>query len=129
MEESNKSLSSSTTTSNNTSWRIGEKTRDDTKLFGAAKDKDRREGGFGHNRHEGPPSERRSVFSRGNDERKGGAFGSRDNDRGGWSRGGNSSGGAFDKSFKDGPREGGRTAFDRDTPRKREIPASNDQVN
>lgn len=141
MEESNKSLSSSTTTP---SWRNAEKTREDSKLFGAARDnKDRREGGFGRNRDEGLPSERRSMFSsrgnderrgnddrRGNDERKGGAFGSRDNDRGGWSRGGGgSSGGAFDKSFKDGPREGGRTPFDRDTPRKREIPASNDQVN
>lgn len=105
--------------------------KEDTKLFGTARDKDRREGGFGRNRDEGPPPERRSIFSsRGNDDRKTGTFSSRDNDRVSWNRGGDrsSTGGVFDKSFKDGSREGGRTAFDRDTPRKREIPSSNDQV-
>lgn len=131
MEEKNKSLSSSSSTTAS-SWRNAEKTKEDPKLFGSARgDKDRREVGFGRNRDDGPPPERRSIFSnRGNDDRKGSAYGSRDNDRGGWSRGGSSasSGGAFDKTFKDGPREGGRSAFDRDTPRKRDIPTSNDQV-
>lgn len=127
LEEKNKSLSSSNSAS---SWR-NDKNKDDQKLFGSARDnKERREGGFGRNRDDGPPSERRSLFSRGNEERKGGVFSSRDNDRGGWNRGGGaSSGGAFDKNFKDGPRDGVRSAFDRDTPRKREIPSSNDQVN
>lgn len=128
MEEKNKSLSSSTSTT--ASWRNADKIKEDSKLFGSSRgDKDRREG-FGRSRDDGPP-ERRSIFNnRGNDDRKGGAYGSRDNDRGGWNRGGGgtSSGGAFDKTFKDGPREGGRSAFDRDTPRKRDIPASNDQV-
>jgi len=112
------------------SWRSADKSKEDSKLFGSTRDKERRDGGFARTRDDGPPSERRTLFSR--DDRKGGApFGSRDNDRGGWNRGGGggSSGGAFDKSFKDGPREGGRTAFDRDTPRKRDIPSSNDQVN
>lgn len=131
MEEKNKSLSSSTSTTAS-SWRNADKAKEDTKLFGSARgDKDRREIGFGRSRDDGPPPERRSIFNnRGNDDRKGGAYGSRDNDRSGWNRGGSgtSSGGAFDKTFKDGPREGGRSAFDRDTPRKRDIPASNDQV-
>jgi len=114
LEEKNKSLSSSTATSS--SWRMDK---------GKEDHKDRREGGFGRSRDDGPPPERRSLFNnRGNEERKG-VFSSRDNDRGGWNRGG----GVFDKNFKDGPREGGRSAFDRDTPRKREIPSSNDQVN
>lgn len=126
MEERNKSLSSSNTPS---SWRNADKTKEDSKLFGSTRDKDRKEG-FGRTRDEGPPTERRSLFSsnRGNDDRKGGAFSSRDGDRGGWNRGGGSStGGAFEKNFKDGPRESGRP-FDRDTPRKRDIPSSNDQV-
>lgn len=123
LEEKNKSLSSSATSS----WRNADKTKEDSKLFGSTREK--REGGFGRTRDDGPPPERRNIFnSRGNDERKGGVFSSRDNDRGGWSRGG-TSGGAFEKGFKDGPREGGRSAFDRDTPRKRDIPSSNDQVN
>lgn len=109
-----------------------DKAKEDNKLFGSTRDnKDRREGGFGRTRDEGPPPERRSMFSnnRGNEERKG-VF-SRDNDRGGWSRGGgvSTTGSAFDKGFKDTPREGVRSAFDRDTPRKRDIPSSNDQVN
>lgn len=129
LEERNKSLSSTTTASS--SWRNTDKSKDDTKLFGSARDsKDRREVGFGRTRDEGPPPERRSLFSnRGNDERK--AVFSRDNDRGGWSRGGGASttGSAFDKNFKDASRDGVRSAFDRDTPRKRDIPSSNDQVN
>lgn len=110
-----------------------DKTKEDSKLFGSSRDKDRRDGGFARTRDEGPPSERRStLFSRGSDDRKGGTpFGARENDR--WNRGGggaSASGSAFEnKSFKDGPREGGRTAFDRDTPRKRDIPSSNDVVN
>lgn len=114
------------------SWRNApDKTKEDTKLFGLTRDKERREGGFGRNRDEGPP-ERRSIFSnnRGNDDRKTATFSSRDNDRVVWNRGGDrgsSGGGVFDKNFKDGPREGGRV-FDRDTPRKREIPSSNEQV-
>lgn len=127
LEEKNKSLSSSTTSS---SWRnVDKSSKEDPKLFGSVRDKERGSGaGFGRTRDDGPPPERRSIFSRGNDERK--TFGSRDNDRGGWSRGGAAtSGGVFDKGFKDGgPREGGRSAFDRDTPRKREIPSSNEQV-
>lgn len=130
LEEKNKSLSAATPTSSSSSWRNPDKGKEDTKLFGPSRDnKERREGGFGRTRDDGPP-ERRSIFSsRGNDERKGGVFSSRDNDRSGWNRGsGNSSNtGAFDKGFKDGPREG-RSAFDRDTPRKRDIPSSNDQV-
>lgn len=132
LEEKNKSLSSSTSTS---SWRnVDKSSKEDPKLFSSGRDKERREGaggGFGRTREDGPPPERRSIFSRGNDERKTGAFGSRDNDRSGWSRGGGATpGGAFDKGFKDGgPREGGRSAFERDTPRKREIPSSNEQVN
>jgi len=124
LEEKNKSLSSSTSSS----WRNLDKAKEDTKLFSSNRDnKDRREGGFGRTRDEGPPPERRSLFSnRGSDERKGGVF-SRDNDRGGWNRA-STTGGAFDKNFKDAPRDGVRSAFDRDTPRKREIPSSNDQV-
>jgi len=124
LEEKNKSLSSSGTSS---SWRNADKVKEDSKLFGSNRgEKDRREGGFGRNRDDGPP---RSIFNnRGNDS-KSGAYGARDNDRGGWNRGGSgiSSGGAFDKSFKEGGmREGGRSAFDRDMSRK---PTSNDQVN
>lgn len=105
------------------SWRSADKVKEDSKLFGLSRgEKDsRREGGFGRNRDDGPP---RSIFSssRGNDS-KSGAYGARDSDRGGWNRG---TGGAFDKSFKDGGmREGSRSAFDRDTSRK---PVSNDQV-
>lgn len=131
LEEKNKSLSSSTASS----WRNADKIKEDSKLFGSTREK--REGGggggFGRTRDDGPAPERRNIFSRGNDERKGGVFSSRDNDRGGWSRGGaggtgGAGGGAFEKGFKDGPREGGRSAFDRDTPRKRDIPSSNDQV-
>lgn len=129
LEEKNKSLSS--TMSSMSSWRNTDKSKDESKLFGSTRDKDRRDGGFSRARDDGPPSERRSLFSR--DDRKSGTlFGSRDNDRGGWNRGGSTSASgssAFDKSFKDGLREGGRTAFDRDTPRKRDIPTSNDQVN
>ncbi|XP_025209044.1 eukaryotic translation initiation factor 3 subunit A [Melanaphis sacchari] len=124
LEEKNKSLSSNSASS---SWRNVDKNKDESKLFGSARDsKDRREGGFGRNRDDGPPSERRSLFNnRGNEERKGGVFSSRDS---GWNRGGGgSSSGAFDKNFKDGSRDGVRSAFDRDTPRKREIPSSNDQ--
>jgi len=115
------------------SWRNADKAREDSKLFGSNRgEKDRREiGGFGRSRDDGPP---RSIFnSRVNDSNKSGVtFGARDNDRGGWNRGGgganSSSGGLFDKGFKEGgSREGGmRSAFDRDTPRK---PSSNDQVN
>ncbi|XP_050536416.1 eukaryotic translation initiation factor 3 subunit A isoform X2 [Daktulosphaira vitifoliae] len=129
LEEKDKTLSSSTTTTS--SWRAADKNKEDSKIFGA-RDKDKRGDGFGRNRDDAPPSERRPVFNRGNDERKGGVFGARDGgERSSWSRGGgSSSGGAFDKSFKDGSREGGRSAFDRDTPRKREIPSSNnDQGN
>lgn len=130
LEEKNKSLSSSTTSASS-SWRNLDKAKEDSKLFGSNRDnKDRREGGFARNRDDGPPPERRSLFNRGNDDRKGGVFSSRDNDR--WNRGGAASsggGGAFDKNFKDGPREGARSTFDRETPRKREIPSSNDQVN
>lgn len=126
LEEKNKSLSS--TNSSMSSWRNADKSKEDSKLFSSTRDKEKRDGGFARTRDDGPPSERRTLFSR--DDRKGGApFGSRDNDRGGWNRGGSSNVGAFDKSFKDGPREGGRTAFDRDPPRKRDIPSSNDQVN
>ncbi|XP_022167720.1 eukaryotic translation initiation factor 3 subunit A [Myzus persicae] len=129
LEEKNKSLSS--TTSASSSWRNLDKAKEDPKMFSSSRDnKDRREGGFGRTRDEGPPPERRSLFSnnRGTDERKTGVF-SRDNDRGGWNRGGgaSSTGGAFDKNFKDTPRDGVRSAFDRDTPRKRDIPSSNDQ--
>jgi len=132
LEEKNKILSSSTTSASS-SWRNLDKAKEDPKLYSSTRDnKDRREGGFGRTRDEGPPSDRRSMFSnnRGNEDRKGGVF-SRDNDRGGWSRGGGASttGGAFDKNFKDAPRDGTRSAFDRDTPRKRDIPSSNDQVN
>jgi len=114
------------------SWRNADKSKEDSKLFGSNRgEKDRREGGgFGRSRDDGPP---RSIFnSRVNDSKSGGTFGARDNDRGGWNRGvggaTSSSGGLFDKGFKEGgPREGGvRSAFDRDTPRK---PPSNDQVN
>lgn len=123
LEEKNKLLSASTPASS--SWRNIDKTKEDPKLFNRDKDS-RRE--FVRNRDDGPPS-RPNIFSRGNDDRKGGAFNSRDNERSGWTRGGGgTSGGAFDKGFKDGSREGGRTTFDRDTPRKREIPSSNDQV-
>lgn len=128
LEEKNKSISSSTSTAS--SWRSADKSKEDSKIFGSTRDKERRGEGFSRSRDDGPPSERRPIFNRGNDDRKGGAFSSRDGERSGWSRGGGStSGGAFDKGFKEGPREGGRSAFDRDTPRKREIPSSNDQVN
>lgn len=134
LEEKNKSLSSAPVSS---SWRNLDKAKEDSKTSFGSRDKDRRDGGFARTRDDGPPSERRPVvFSRGGDDRKGGtAFSSRDNDRGGWNRGtgggGSTGGSAFEnKTFsKDGPREGGRTAFDRDTPRKRDIPSSNDVVN
>lgn len=127
LEEKNKSLSSSTAMSS--SWRNADKAKEDSKLFGSNRgEKDRRDvGGFGRSRDDGPP---RSIFSsRVNDSKSGGTFGARDNDRGGWNRGGGSttgsSGGLFDKGYKEGgPREGVRSAFDRDTPRK---PPSNDQ--
>lgn len=129
LEEKNKTTSTVPTTPS--SWRAADKNKDDAKIFGA-RDKDKRGDGFGRNRDDAPPSERRPVFSRGSDDRKGGAFGAREGgERSSWSRGGggSTSGGAFDKSFKDGGREGGRSAFDRDAPRKREIPSSNnDQV-
>jgi len=133
LEEKNKSLSSSTTSASS-SWRNLDKTKEDTKLFSSTRDnKDRREVGFGRTRDEGPPSDRRSLFSnnRGNEDRKGVFSRDNDRDRGGWSRGGGATttGGAFDKNFKDAPRDGVRSAFDRDTPRKRDIPSSNDQVN
>lgn len=129
LEEKNKSLSSSTAMSS--SWRNADKAKEDSKLFGSNRgEKDRREvGGFGRSRDDGAP---RSIFSsRVNDSKSGSTFGARD-DRGGWNRGSgganSSSGGLFDKGFKEGgPRDGGvRSAFDRDTPRK---PPSNDQVN
>lgn len=124
LEEKNKLLSASSSATS--SWRNLDKTKEEPKLFNRDKDT-RRE--FARNRDDGPPTPSRpNIFGRGNDDRKGGTFNSWDNERSGWARGGSgTSGGAFDKGFKDGPREGGRI-FDRDTPRKRDIPSSNDQV-